>query len=156
MLLSFTNNWENHMKILFALFISMLFLFGCDHTIQTTSGKAYLSKNPSLAPVPASGGRGLSVEQAIRKAAAVEPTLRFPARIGLARVQGGEITDIPGLEAEAWQSLQGLEGHVAAETDTDEMPLDVEVNHPSPLCAHRSWATVHHLPVVPFGTTAGR
>ncbi len=95
------------MKILFALFISMLFLFGCDHTIQTTSGKAYLSKNPSLAPVPASGGRGLSVEQAIRKAAAVEPTLRFPARIGLARVQGGEITDIPGLEAEAWQSLQG-------------------------------------------------
>ncbi|MDA9008560.1 hypothetical protein N9K16_01215 [Alphaproteobacteria bacterium] len=95
------------MKTFLILFCSIFFLFGCEHTTQVSSGRAYLSKHQTLAPVPASGGKGLSVEQAIRKAAAVEPTLRFPARIGLARVEGGQITDIPGVEAEAWQKLQG-------------------------------------------------
>jgi hypothetical protein len=46
----------------------------------------------------------------IRAAAAVEPLLRFPARIGLARIGvkkwgGAELTGIPAKEAAAWQKV---------------------------------------------------
>ena len=72
-------------------------LFGCDYNTQTTSGADYLSGYADSAPVTAT-----YVDQQVREVAAVEPTLRFPALIGLARIDNGEISAIPAAEAEAW------------------------------------------------------
>ena len=57
-----------------------LFFTGCSHTAQTTSGSNYLAAFPE-ASVPVEG-----FEAKLRAAANVEPLLRFPARIGLARI----------------------------------------------------------------------
>ena len=38
-------------------------------------------------------------------AAEVEPALSFPARIGLARIDGGYMTPVPAAEAEAWATV---------------------------------------------------
>ena len=72
-------------------------LTACTPTIQTTSGAAYIGeyKTPTLQSTN-------KFRSKIREAAFVEPTLRFPARIGLARVEGGRLTVIPPAEADAW------------------------------------------------------
>lgn len=74
-----------------------LALAGCSPHIQTSSGADYLS---------AYSGSGLAeealIDKEVRDVAAVEPTLRFPARIGLARIDNGEMSAIPMAEAEAW------------------------------------------------------
>ena len=69
----------------------------CSPTVQTTSGAAYIERYQTPTAQTATGFR-----KKIREAALVEPTLRFPARIGLARVEGGRLTPIPLGEAEAW------------------------------------------------------
>ena len=74
-----------------------LALAGCDYNVQTSSGADYLAGYAEA---------GLAEETAIDErvfdVAAVEPTLRFPARIGLARIDNGEMSAIPAAEAEAW------------------------------------------------------
>ena len=80
-------------------------LTGCSQTTQTTSGREYLrayaqEAGPAAAPMSAE----------IKAAAAVEPLLRFPARIGLARISsmsrnGAQLTGIPEKEAAAWQKV---------------------------------------------------
>ena len=77
-----------------------LLVSGCDHSIQTTSGQAYLDKYPASGLV--ASGDEKSIDAKVREVAAVEPTLRFPARIGLARIENGELTGVPGEEANAW------------------------------------------------------
>ena len=72
-------------------------LSGCGYDIQTTSGADYLSA------YSASGlAEETAIDKEVRDVAAVEPTLRFPARIGLARIDNGEMSAIPAEEAEAW------------------------------------------------------
>lgn len=78
-------------------------LAGCEHYTQTTSGGDYLRKYEA----PAKGA--LSIDKEVRQAAAVEPLLRFPARIGLARIAkverwhaNPELTGIPAVEVKAW------------------------------------------------------
>ena len=73
---------------------------GCASTVQTTSGASYLAARPEFRP-PA----GVSVERAVYDAANAEPSLRFPARIGLARISNGQLTGIPPEEAEKWVAL---------------------------------------------------
>jgi hypothetical protein len=77
-------------------------LAGCSVTTQTTSGKAYLAAYQSqpMGAVPET-----DIDQSVRAVAAVEPTLRFPARLGLARIENGDLSPIPNAEAEAWQKL---------------------------------------------------
>lgn len=89
------------MKTLFPAVLMCCFLAACGHYTQTTSGRDYLQKyNQALAPgQPA--GEGITEDQ-IRQAASVEPVLAFPARIGLARIENGNLTAVPGVEAEAW------------------------------------------------------
>ena len=89
-------------KILFASVL--LFLMGCEHTTQTTSGQAYLDKHSDLV-APANANEG-AFEDQLRKVANVEPTLTFPARIGLARISGGRLAAVPGNEADAWMALR--------------------------------------------------
>ena len=69
----------------FAL-LAALTLSACMPTVQTTSGADYLARGPIADP-------------AIRAAATVEPDLRLPGRIGIARVVNGEMTVAPPAEA---------------------------------------------------------
>ncbi|SFI94750.1 hypothetical protein [Jannaschia pohangensis] len=67
-------------------------LAACAPTVQTTSGASYLARGPIADP-------------AIRAAADIEPDLRFPARIGLARVVNGRLSLAPPEEAQQIAAL---------------------------------------------------
>lgn len=100
---------ENSMKKLIALIATAVTLMGCENAVQTTSGGEYLAKYKNV-PVGASSGDsasgGKNINQLIRDAAAVEPVLKFPARIGLARIENGDLAPVPQEEAEAWKKAQ--------------------------------------------------
>ena len=74
-----------------------LALAGCDHSVQTTSGADYLSGYVKSGLIEET-----DIDRRVREVAAIEPNLRFPARIGLARVDEGGLSAIPSAEAEAW------------------------------------------------------
>lgn len=83
--------------------------------VQNTSGHTYLAGEPRLAaPARTTVPKGDTVRTAtfndrLRAAAAVEPRLTFPARIGLARLENGRLSAIPPEEADAWmRSAQAL------------------------------------------------
>lgn len=96
------------MKHLINMIALTALLAGCTDT-QTTSGTSYLARYHDT-PV-ATGEKGKkSIDQRVREAAAVEPVLQFPARIGLARVEDGCLTSIPVQEGEAWRKLRGKLG----------------------------------------------
>lgn len=98
---------------------------GCTPATQTTSGADYLAGYQPVAARPepavthrlARSGKDLALvetrrtrpttDDLIRDAAAIEPLLRLPARIGLARIEDGRLTTIPEGEAAAWQELAG-------------------------------------------------
>lgn len=83
-----------------------LLLAGCGYDVQTTSGQAYLAGRPEWqTPQPTSARAMTPMDRAVREAASAEPLLRFPARLGLARLQGGRITPVPPEEADAWIAL---------------------------------------------------
>jgi hypothetical protein len=95
------------MKKLALVLLFPLLISACDRQIQTTSGADYLARHQETATGQDKG----SFEQQLRQAAAVEPTLAFPARIGIARIDSdgngyARLTDIPQGEAEAWGKLQ--------------------------------------------------
>ena len=75
-------------------------LAGCGTTVQMSSGRDYPAARPDFKP-PA----GTTVERAFYDAANTEPVLRFPARIGLARISYRDLTAIPPGEADKWLEL---------------------------------------------------
>jgi hypothetical protein len=76
------------------------------YTIQDSSGREYLRTHPELtADAAARAGEGADFRMRLRTAADVEPRLRFPARIGIARIESGRLSAIPADEAAAWQKL---------------------------------------------------
>lgn len=85
-------------------------------TIQNSSGGDYVAARPqwavaaqgASAKTGAAGGGG--VERAVFEAANAEPLLRFPARIGLARIHQGALTTVPPAEADAWLELVRTRG----------------------------------------------
>lgn len=83
----------------------LLVLAGCT-TVQTSSGGDYVTAHPRWAAAvqgaSAKPGAG-SIKRALFEAANAEPLLRFPARIGLARVHGGALTTVPH-----WRRTHGL------------------------------------------------
>jgi hypothetical protein len=85
---------------------SVLLLAACDHTTQTTSGRDWLAANPPQ-KIDLTPG---NIDSAVREAAAVEPTLRFPARIGIARLDRWYLSSIPADEAKAWSDAAGRLG----------------------------------------------
>lgn len=79
-------------------------LTACSYTTQTTSGREWLGAVQMPAGKP---GTGTDIDAQVRRVAAVEPTLRFPARIGIARMvkgpyDGGSLAAPTGAEGEAW------------------------------------------------------
>ena len=89
-------------RIMFAA--SALALAACSTHVQSSSGRDYLSKAPAPVRVASLAGEGAGDAQlgAIRAAASVEPLLRFPAKIGVARIEDGALTPIPDAEMAAF------------------------------------------------------
>jgi hypothetical protein len=95
-------------------------LTACGSYVQATSGSRYLKgyaesnaavvKELGTAP-PLYAGPAWVVDKEVAEAARVEPQLRFPARLGLARIDRGGLTPIPASEAKAWRSLAARLGH---------------------------------------------
>ena len=89
-------------------------LSACTTSVQTSSGQDYLSRSErALAQADRSasalGGAAISAD-AFRAAASVEPLLRFPARLGIARVENGALTPIPDEEMVHWAALAEATG----------------------------------------------
>jgi hypothetical protein len=102
----------------FTILILLVFLNGCSVArVQTTSGQSYLAQyEADVATVRRNGtqqksksGTSVALDRKIRNAASIEPILTFPARIGLARMEDGSLTDIPVDEAVGWEKFS--EGH---------------------------------------------
>lgn len=95
--------------VLVALFVA---LSGCSATVQSTSGKSYLEKYSEVPAAETDVTEGVKgIDQLVREAASVEPVLRFPARIGLARIgEYGRLSAIPEAEAEHWMDLKARLG----------------------------------------------
>lgn len=90
---------------------AILMLGGCSYAAQTTSGKDYLARHGMQAANAQAnaGATAANFDQQLVSAANVEPTLTFPARIGLARIEAGHLSAVPGEEAELWiKAKQGL------------------------------------------------
>lgn len=82
-----------------------IFMVGaCATHVQTTSGADYLARYEGPYSAPA-GSAAAEIDAQVRQIAAVEPNIRFPARIGLARIEGGVLSAIPVTESEAWAAL---------------------------------------------------
>ena len=77
---------------------ALLLLCACETTTQATSGRDWLAAHPPQS-VDMSPG---NIDQAVRDTAAVEPILRFPAKIGIARLEHGQLSAIPPDEGKAW------------------------------------------------------
>jgi hypothetical protein len=81
-------------------------LAGCSRTLQTTSGAGWLNSTAAIEAGP--------VGDSIRRAAALEPNLRFPARIGIARIgpANGKVgLSMPSAqEAASWARTLGQVG----------------------------------------------
>ena len=78
-------------------------LSACSTTSQVTSGNEYLMRHDTVGT--ASIEEGKDFEETLRKVAAVEPTLKFPARIGLARIDNYNLISIPSHELKAWTEM---------------------------------------------------
>jgi len=104
----------------FSAAATALFLGACSTHVQTTSGADYLARSGpvTVAPetithrTPLGDGaeaveliRIASTDELVRKAAAVEPILTLPARIGLARIENGQLTIIPANESAIWAGV---------------------------------------------------
>lgn len=90
-----------HQIKLAAAAISLIALTACETAIQTTSGADYLARYDSTHSSPQTSSS--SVDADIREIASIEPTLAFPARIGLARITRGRLVTVPANEGYIWE-----------------------------------------------------
>ena len=110
-------------RVSITLFSAAILAACSQHAAQVTSGKEYLA---SYKPVQSAAQpvvqrtvrrtkdgaeviedrvETVSTDDLIRSAASIEPLLNLPARIGIARIDGGRLTTIPNGEAAMWQDL---------------------------------------------------
>ncbi len=82
------------MRALLALALTLF--AACSTTTQTTSGAAFLS------------ARSGTVDPDVARAAAIEPNLQFPARIGIARIINNRLTLPPAAELAVLPDPAGL------------------------------------------------
>lgn len=79
-----------------------LTLSACSTTSQYTSGADYLRAYDDSPAYSSALPGGAHIDAQVRAIAAIEPNLRFPARIGLARIEGGRLVSVPADEAQSW------------------------------------------------------
>lgn len=82
---------------------ALVLLGACGAHVQTTSGADYLARYDNYATPGAV--KPVSLDDEIRQIAAIEPNLRFPARIGLTRIEHGRLAGLPETEAASWSGL---------------------------------------------------
>ncbi len=83
--------------------LALVGLGACSATLQTSSGADYLARYDASHEI--ANGAPTDVDEDVRRIAAIEPNLVFPARIGLARIERGSLTALPADEAQIWQDL---------------------------------------------------
>ncbi|MFN7902570.1 MAG: hypothetical protein ACK5O1_07075 [Holosporales bacterium] len=97
----------------FSILMCLLLLSACATSVQKSSGDDYLSKYSTLKQTSAtdnkaSSNRPITFNEMLVKAASIEPTLTFPARIGLVRLDSlgpyAKITAIPPEELALWEA----------------------------------------------------
>lgn len=86
---------------LMAAATALMALAACETNLQTSSGADYLARYDASHEY--GDGTLSEVDEDVRRIAAIEPTLAFPARIGLARIENGVLTTLPADEARIWQ-----------------------------------------------------
>lgn len=100
-------------------FILVMLLTACSSTTDVSSGEDYLARHNLAATTDSNTKDAENKKQTfadlLRDAASVEPTLQFPARIGLARIKNGELSDIPPAEAAAWGRFAETDGKTFGE-----------------------------------------
>jgi hypothetical protein len=138
-------------------------LGGCATTTQVSSGGDYLAARPEY-----SAANGTELDKQVERAANVEPLLRFPAKLGLARISGGRFVPVPPREADAWIAfaqthgqfgefvpVSPLVGQMAAEAAGYPTPANPFGNVPSALREIRLGAARQHVDAVLVYTVAG-
>ncbi len=85
--------------------ISLAISLSACSTTQLTSGSDYLDRY-----TPQALASSDSLDEDIRAIASVEPDLRFPARIGLARIKNRQLVNPPIDELAAWGDLADVLG----------------------------------------------
>ncbi|MDF1730570.1 MAG: hypothetical protein P1U49_03640 [Minwuia sp.] len=134
----------NHLIRLPAAIFATTLIVGCGPVLQETSGHDYIAKyrqdsvrsNDQNALKTIDRAMGMvegdesslsaartnrTLNEMVVEAASVEPLLRFPARIGLARLDGLYRSDVPPAEASGWIAV--------AETMQDGIGELVPINH---------------------------
>lgn len=86
------------------IIVSLVGLSSCGQTVQTTSGRDYLSRYPTPAtyPTQAQSEGYKKIDAEVATVAAVEPNLQFPARIGIVKIERGAIANMSQAEGDAW------------------------------------------------------
>jgi len=95
-----------HLKLIAGELVSAVALSACSAHMQTTSGVEYMARYDDYqASFAQPDGVYGDVDADVMRIAQIEPQLQFPARIGLARIQWGNLQTIPADEAAIWQEL---------------------------------------------------
>ena len=90
------------------LFALCLVSIGCQsHSVQMTSGKKYLSGYTSQGSTDANAS---DLNEEVKAMASIEPSIQFPARIGLVKLFNGRITNLTVDEVEAWEESRAVMG----------------------------------------------
>lgn len=92
-------------QAILALSMFAIALAGCSYDVTSNSGADFRSKytNAELIENP-------RIDRRVAELLAPGSTLRFPTRIGLARISDGEFTEIPAAEADVWAALEARLG----------------------------------------------
>ena len=85
-----------------------LMLAGCSTSSQYTSGADYLLgyQNYGVKGDGQTKSDASAIDAQVRDIASIEPSLRFPSRIGLARIEHGRLISIPSDEAQDWDQMR--------------------------------------------------
>jgi hypothetical protein len=110
-------------------------LAACQSTVQTSSGADYLARMTIADP-------------AIRAAAQVEATLRLPARIGVARLDGGALSIAPGHEAHIWEDFTPSHAGMGEWVPIDPVMGPVSIAGENTMAIIRREAARRHLDYV--------
>ena len=90
------------------LILLSIALIGCQsHSVQITSGKEYLS---NYADYNAFEMNASNLNEEVRLIADIEPSIKFPSRIGLVKLFNGRITNLSPEEVEAWEDAKSTMG----------------------------------------------
>lgn len=140
--------------------LTVLVLTGCYATSQTTSGKEYLSRYSEPLPQTESTVsyhsladgelveetvQRVSTDELVRRAAEIEPLLQLPARIGLARIEGGRLATLPESELAEWAPLVETFGAKGSFVPVDPFLTDYTVRAVLPQDERALSGDAHHV-----------